>query len=125
MSEKEYPIKYRTTYLQLGAEDLDRAKRFYEDVFGLEVSWYMSPEAGWCELYLPGKGARLGLNVGGPAGVLIFDVEDLEEAKGYLEGRGLETTVVTDIPDMVSYFNVKDSEGNTVQVVSDPRVTSQ
>ena len=118
-------MKYRTVYLQLGAEDLDRAKKFYEDVFGLEVSWYVSPEAGWCELYLPGRCARIGLNVGSPAGVLIFDVEDLEEAKGYLEGKGLETTEVTDIPDMVSYFNIKDSEGNTVQIVSDPRVKSQ
>ncbi|OLS20726.1 MAG: hypothetical protein ThorAB25_27900, partial [Candidatus Thorarchaeota archaeon AB_25] len=31
----------------------------------------------------------------------------------------------TDIPDMVSYFNLKDPEGNPIQVVADPRVKSE
>ena len=57
--ERVYPISYRTMYFQLMAKDLERAKRFYEDVFGLEVTFYMSPEVGWCELQLPG-GAQAG-----------------------------------------------------------------
>jgi predicted enzyme related to lactoylglutathione lyase len=125
MSGKKYPIAYRTVYFQLKVEDLERAKRFYEEVFGLEVSWYMSPEVGWCELNLPGEGSRLGLNAGGSGGVLTFDVEDLEAAKAYLEGKGLEMSEITDNPDMVSYFNTKDSEGNAIQIVSDPRVSSK
>lgn len=125
MPKKDYPISYRTVYFQLGVEDLERAKGFYEDVFGLGVSWYVSPEVGWCELELPGEGSRLGLNAGGSGGVLTFDVEDLEAAKAYLEGKGLETGEITDIPDMVSYFNTADPEGNKIQIVSDPRVKSR
>ena len=125
MPGEGYPIAYRTVYFQLRVDDLERAKGFYEDVFGLKVSWYMSPEAGWCELELPGGSSRLGLNAGGSGGVLTFEVEDLEAEKSYLEGKGLETTKITDVPDMVSYFNTEDSEGNKIQIVSEPRVKSR
>lgn len=125
MPEKVYPIPYRTVYFQLSVEDLERAKRFYEEVFGLDVAWYMSPEAGWCELQLPGGDSRLGLNAGGKGGTLTFDVEDLEATKAYLEGKGLETGEIVDVPDMVSYFNTRDTEGNLLQIVSEPRVKSQ
>ncbi len=125
MPEKVYPIPYRTVYFQLSVEDLERAKMFYEEVFGLDVVWYMSPEAGWCELQLPGGASKLGLNAGGKGGTLTFDVEDLEATKAYLEGKGLETGEIVDVPDMVSYFNTRDTEGNRVQIVSEPRVKSQ
>ena len=125
MPSEDYPITYRTVYFQLTVEDFERAKRFYEDIFGLKVLWDMSPEAGWCELELPGGGSRLGLNAGGSGGVLTFEVEDLEATKSYLEGRGLETAEISDVPDMVSYFNTKDSEGNKIQIVSEPRVKSR
>jgi predicted enzyme related to lactoylglutathione lyase len=49
-------------------------------------------------------------------------VEDLEGAKTYLEGKGVETTGIVDNPGMVSYFGFVDSEGNKLQIVSDPRV---
>jgi predicted enzyme related to lactoylglutathione lyase len=122
-------MKFKSIYFQLRAKDLERAKKFYEDVFNLEVVWYMSPEAGWCELKLPGSGSRLGLNALGEGevvdpnwGKLTLDVEDLEAAKSYLAGKGVETTEIVDVPGMVSYFGFEDSEGNKLQIVSDPRV---
>ncbi len=127
--EREYPMKFRSIYFQLRAKDLERAKKFYQDVFNLEVSWYMSPEVGWCELRLPGSGSRLGLNALGEGevadpnwGKLTMEVEDLEAAKSYLEGKGVETTEIVDNPGMVSYFGLEDSEGNKLQIVSDPRI---
>ncbi len=130
MQEKRvYPISFRTIYFQLDVKDLERAKRFYEDIFNLEVTWYMSPEAGWCELQLPGGAPKLGLNSSGAdkevqpqGGTLTIDVEDLEATKEYLEGKGVETTEIVDIPKMVSYFNMRDSERNLIQIVSDPRI---
>lgn len=127
--ERVYPISFRTIYFQLDVKDLERSKRFYEDIFNLEVTWYMSPEAGWCELQLPGGAPKLGLNSSGAeegaqprGGTLTIEVEDLEGTKKYLEGKGIETTEISDIPNMVSYFNMRDSEGNMIQIVSDPRV---
>ena len=129
VDEREYPMNFRSIYFQLRAKDLERAKKFYEDVFNLEVTWYMSPEVGWCELRLPGTDSRIGLNalgageVAGPNwGKLTMEVEDLEAAKNYLEGKGVETTEIVDNPGMVSYFGLVDSEGNQLQIVSDPRV---
>ena len=128
-TDRKYPLKFKSIYFQLRAKDLERAKKFYEDVFNLEVAWYMSPEAGWCELNLPGTGSRLGLNSLGEGevadpnwGKLTMEVEDLEAAKAYLAGKGVETTEIVDNPGMVSYFGLEDSEGNKLQIVSDPRV---
>ena len=128
-TDREYPLKFKSIYFQLRAKDLERAKKFYEDVFNLEVTWYMSPEAGWCELRLPGTGSRIGLNALGEGevadpnwGKLTMEVEDLEGAKAYLAGKGVETTEIVDVPGMVSYFGLVDSEGNQLQIVSDPRV---
>jgi len=127
--EREYPIPFRTMYFQLPVKDLERAKRFYENVFNLEVTFYVSPEAGWCELQLPGGAPRLGLNavregeeIRPDSGTLTIEVEDLEATKEYLEGKGIETTEIEDVPGMVSYFNMKDTEGNRLQIVSEPRV---
>ncbi len=132
MTEKrDYPIKFKKMYMQVRVQDLERAKKFYEDIFNFEVSWYMSPEAGWCEFNLPGGDPKLGLNLAGEDekvtpnwGILTMDVEDIEATKKYIESKGIETTDITDIPDMVSYFNMKDSEGNSIQIVTEPRVTS-
>ena len=128
-TDREYPLKFKSIYFQLRAKDLERAKKFYEDVFNLEVTWYMSPEAGWCELRLPGTGSRIGLNALGEGevadpnwGKLTMEVEDLEGAKEHLAGKGVETTEIVDVPGMVSYFGLADSEGNQLQIVSDPRI---
>ena len=89
----------------------------------------MSLEVGWCELRLPGTGSKIGLNALGEGeaagpnwGKLTMDEEDLEGAKAYLEGKGVVTTEIVDAPGMVSYFGLVDSEGNQLQIVSDPRV---
>ncbi|MHA2358022.1 MAG: VOC family protein [Candidatus Heimdallarchaeaceae archaeon] len=131
MTEKrDYPIKFRRMYFQIKVKDIERAKKFYEDIFNFDISWYMTPEVGWCELNLPGDNPRLGLNQQRDDeedkpfwGILTFDVEDLDETKRYLEGKNIETTEITDVPNMVSYFDIKDSEGNRIQIVADPRVT--
>ena len=128
--KRKYPIDFRTMYFQIKVKDIERAKKFYEEIFNFEVSWYMSPEAGWCEFYLPDGVSRLGLNLVAQdeditnSGILTFDVKNIEKAKSYLEGKGIQTTEIIDVPKMVSYFNMKDSEGNTLQIVSDPRITN-
>jgi len=123
------PIQFERMYFQLKVNDLERAKKFYEEIFGFEVSWYMSPDIGWCELDLPGGISRLGLNTTEEgedllpeSGIFTIEVKNLEESKTYLEKKGVETSEITDIPGMVSYFNITDSEGNRVQIVSSPRI---
>lgn len=129
IDEREYPVPIKEIYFQIKVTDIERAKKFYKDTFNFEISWYMGPEAGWCEFFLPGKVAKLGLNLVEKdheylpnSGVLTFNVPDLKANKKYFEGKSIETTDIVDIPKMVSYFNIKDSEGNSIQIIGEPNI---
>jgi len=127
--KKNNPIRISRMYIQLKVENLERAKKFYEEVFNFNIAWYMSPEVGWCEFDLPGGTSRLGLNtieqgeqISPDSGTFTIEVQNLEETKNYLEDQNIKTSEITDIPNMVSYFNTSDSEGNRIQIVSESRV---
>ena len=127
MSERKYPIGIGTVYFKINVKDMERAKKFYSDVFNLEITFAPPPEVGWCELQLPGGTPKLGLNFvedgfKPDAGMLMMEVEDIEGTKAYLDEKGVETSDYTDIPGIVTYFYMKDSEGNSIQIVSEPRV---
>jgi len=127
MPEREYPVHISKMYFQLMVEDMERAKKFYEDTFNLEVVFTTPPEVGWCEIQLPGGSPMLGLNLAGEGekspewGRLMMEVDDLEGTKAYLNAKGVETTENTVIPGIVAYFYMKDSEGNTIQIVQAPK----
>jgi len=124
MSSKER-LQVVKTYFQIQVRDLDRAKSWYEDIFQLDTLFFAS-EVGWGEMQLHGGDPKLGLNLadkpqGDNWGKLMFEVEDITEAKEYIEKKGVKTTEITTIPDMVTYFDIKDSEGNSIQIVSTPK----
>ncbi|MFX1286339.1 MAG: VOC family protein [Promethearchaeota archaeon] len=124
---KEFPFKKNSIYFQYNVKDIDRAKNFYADIFGFKVTWDGGSEVGWCELALPIKGVKLGLSlklegeITPGSGILTFDVTDLDAAKSYLEKNDIKTTDITDIPKLVSFFDMYDSEGNRIQIVAEPR----
>jgi predicted enzyme related to lactoylglutathione lyase len=133
MGDKKWPMPYKkgSVYFQYQVKDFDRAKKFYSEVMGLEIKWDGGAEVGWAEFALPAEGAKLGINLiregehRQGSGTLTMDVEDLDSCKTYLESKDIDTSDITDIPDMVSYFNLKDPEGNPIQVVAEPRVKSE
>jgi hypothetical protein len=59
------------------------------------------------------------------SGTLSMEVEELDSCKSYLESKGIETSEIIDVPNMISYFNVKDTEGNPIQFVAEPRVKNE
>ncbi len=117
-------------YFQYDIKDFSRAKKFYEDILGLEKTWDGGEEAGWVEFALPVSGARVGLNlkregeISQGSGTLTLVVKDLDVTRSYFQKQGISASEIRDVPDMVSYFNIEDTEGNPIQVVSDPRITS-
>ena len=128
--KKKNPIIFDRMIFQIKVRNIELAKKFYEEIFGFENIWYEGPEVGWTEFNLPGDSPHLGLNsveegeeFDMDSGVFTIQVKNLEETKKFLEKNGIETSEITDIPDMVSYFNMTDPEGNRVQIVSDPRIT--
>ncbi len=130
---KEYPIPYKTDsiYFQYQVTDYEQSKKFYEEVLGFEKGWDGGAEVGWVEFALPVTGVRLGLNIDSEAkitqgsGVLTLNMVDLDKTKKYFDKKGIETTDIVDIPDMVSYFNIDDPDGNRIQIIADPRVSSK
>lgn len=132
MTDK-YPIPYskESVYFQYHVKNFDRAREFYGEILGLEKVWDGGEEVGWMEFALPIAGAKLGLNyqregeIKRGSGVLTLVVDDLEVTKKYLASKNIGSDEIIDVPDMVSYFNTQDSEGNPIQVVSDPRVKSE
>ena len=130
--KNDNPIKFDRMIFQIKVRDLDRAKKFYEEIFGFTNIWYEGPEVGWTEFDLPGDSPHLGLNpveegeeFEMDSGVFTIQVKNLAETKKYLEENKIETSEIRDIPNMVSYFNMTDPEGNRVQIVSDPRITDE
>ena len=131
---KTYPFEFSKEdkfYISLDVADLDRAKRFYQDIFNFEITFDAGKEVGWCELELPVKGLKLGLSYNENKEVklgsttMAICVEDIEATKKYLNSKSVYTTEIRDIPDMVSIFDMKDSEGNLIQFIGKPRITSE
>ena len=130
---KEYPIPYKTDsiYFQYAVTDYEKSKKFYEEILGFEKVFDAGAEVGWVEFALPVEGSRLGLNISAEtkitqgSGVLTLMMADLDKTKSYFDGKGTETTDIVDIPDMVSYFNISDPDGNRIQIIADPRVSSK
>ena len=50
MTVREYPISVSRMYFQVMVKDMERAKKFYEDIFNLEKTFAAPPEIGCCEL---------------------------------------------------------------------------
>ncbi|NHJ40165.1 MAG: VOC family protein [Asgard group archaeon] len=124
----ENPINIRRVYFQIKVDNLVRAKDFYNEIFNFDVAYFEGVEIGWAEMQLPGE-ARLGMLLRLPGdktpkswGILTVEVEDLEASWNYLKKKGLKITEIKDNPNYVSYYNIEDSEGNSIQIVGDPRI---
>ena len=125
------PYRNDSIYFQYYVTDFSRARKFYGDILGLKIAWDMGDAVGWLEFALPLRGAKLGLNlltegkVKHGSAKLTLDVTDIEKMKDYLTNKNVKTDEITDIPNMVSFFDIKDPDGNPIQIVSEPRVKSE
>ncbi len=105
-------------------QDIERAKGFYRDILGLELT---KEDGDWAEV--DANGLTLGLNGREPSGatseggpVVTFQPEgSLEETVESLKSSGVEVPAgISDHPwGRIATF--KDSEGNDVQLYEPPR----
>ncbi len=105
--------------------DLAQAKHFFHNILGLEMSM-CSEEHGWAELNAEDGGATLGLAMaseycpvqsGGNA-VMTFTVDNLEEMKGNLQGKGVDFIgEIVEVPGHVKLQTFLDPDGNVFQLV--------
>ncbi|KMO96820.1 VOC family protein [Streptomyces roseus] len=111
--------------------DVDRAKAFYERVgFHADHDVTVSEDVRFVQLTPPGSACSIALGKGltrmapGSLDNMQVVVADIEEAYEDLRGRGIEVTVVQDMPwGSFVYFSDPDGNGWAVQQTT-PRQTA-
>jgi catechol 2,3-dioxygenase-like lactoylglutathione lyase family enzyme len=101
--------------------DLDRARRFYVDMFGFE-ELYRDDEDRWVRLGLGEVEVHLAEGeVGDPEGeaVVTLDVSDVRAEAARLREAGVEVGTVLEIPSTISLLDVYDPDGNRLQLSQD------
>ncbi|WP_172121894.1 MULTISPECIES: VOC family protein [unclassified Devosia] len=106
--------------------DLDLARDFYRDIFGLGEPVYDLPEIAWVEFSTGGSGGNLAITLpetgeflASHHTTLVLNVENCAEAVSALRARGVECGEPVPVPGMVTYAHVFDPFGNRLQIVSD------
>lgn len=101
--------------------DIDRSVKFYEDVVGLKLArrddgnWALF-EAGPVHLALHGAIEGRPFQTGGATAV--FRVDDLDEARAALEGRGAEFEEhVGEVQGFARFASFRDPDNNIVQLI--------
>lgn len=98
--------------------DIDAAMKWYQDVLGFELIYYME-NLGWCELKSPVDKVNVGLSqvekMPAPGGnaVLTWGVKDIESARSSLEEKGVRFDGdIRNIEGMVKLATFYDTDGN-------------
>jgi len=118
----------RIHQISMRVHDVDRAVRFYRDALGVPFLFAAPPQLAFFDC----GGVRLMLSTpepgfDHPGSVLYFAVDDIAEAHAALKTRGVvfntEPHKVATLADREVWLaDFKDSEGNTLALMSEPRL---
>jgi uncharacterized protein len=121
----------KVVHFEIPAENLERAKKFYQDNFGWNLI-QMGPDMGNCVLAHTGptdeqgmvqdkafiNGGLMPRNPAVSSPVLVIAVDDADAAvEKVKKSGGALVGEILDIPNVGRYAYVKDSEGNVIGVI--------
>jgi catechol 2,3-dioxygenase-like lactoylglutathione lyase family enzyme len=112
------PFRYASNLvISTPVSDLGAAIDWYGDVLGFDVV-YRLDDLGWCELRTPYDGITIGLGqnekIEHGGATPTFGVEDIEEARSHLEGKGVRFDGETyEVEGMVKLATFYDPDGNS------------
>ena len=108
-------------HFEILGKDHESLQKYYSDLFGWKIT-SASPDFpdGLVSADEQGRGIGGGVMPGGDAQLTIYvEVEDIQASLDRAGELGGETIVpVTNIPDMVTFAQFRDPEGNIVGLVS-------
>ena len=120
----------RIHQISMRAQDIDRAVRFYRDALGLPFLFAAPPRLAFFDC----GGVRLMLSTpepgfDHPGSILYFAVDDIGKAHELLASRGVTFgtaphKIATLADREVWLADFSDSEGNTLALMSEPRLSS-
>lgn len=112
----------KVAFTMYPAENLERARNFYENTLGLKLS-KLSAEGKWVEYDLPGGGCFCITDMvpdmkpsGDQGGSIAFEVEDIEAFVAALKAKGVKFKVDTFPTPVCKIAVLLDSEGNAVSL---------
>jgi predicted enzyme related to lactoylglutathione lyase len=120
----------RIHQISMRVHDVDRAVRFYRDALGVSFLFAAPPRLAFFDC----GGVRLMLSTpepgfDHPGSVLYFAVDDIAGTHAALKARGVEFAsephkIATLADREVWLSDFKDSEGNTLALMSEPRLSA-
>ena len=118
----------RIHQISMRAHDVERAARFYQDVLGLPLIFTFPPRLAFFDC----GGVRLMLSTpepgfDHPGSVLYFAVDDIQQMYEQLRERGVtfrgEPHKIATLADREVWLaDFTDTEGNTLALMSEPRI---
>jgi methylmalonyl-CoA/ethylmalonyl-CoA epimerase len=118
----------RIQQISMRAHDVERATRFYRDALGLPFLFAAPPRLAFFDC----EGVRLMLSTpepgfDHPGSVVYFAVEDIRQAHDALTSRGVrfktEPHKIATLADREVWLaDFEDTEGNTLALMSEPRI---
>lgn len=119
----------RIHQISMRAHDVERAVRFYRDVLGLPFLFAAPPRLAFFDC----DGVRLMLSTpepgfDHPGSVLYFAVDDIHEMRDTLASRGIafqtQPHKIATLADREVWLaDFQDTEGNTLALISEPRLS--
>ena len=118
----------RLHQISMRAHDIERAVRFYRDALGLPFLFTAPPRLAFFDC----DGVRLMLSTPDPGfdhpgSILYFAVEDIQQMRDTLASRGIpfrtEPHKIATLADREVWLaDFEDTEGNTLALMSEPRL---
>ncbi len=119
-------IEVRETITIITVSDHPKAKEWYSRLFGKAPD--LEPFPGNVEFKLGGAWVQIMKGSVKPSSwSLQLEVRDLHRERERLREAGIAATEIKTVPDMISYFDLSDPDGNTMRwfqvLTTDPKVT--
>jgi predicted enzyme related to lactoylglutathione lyase len=121
---KRVSVDLKLELVPIPVSDVDRAKAFYVDSLGFVEDVDVRPADGVrvVQMTPPGSACSISIGTGLPAyegsppgsvKSLHLVVEDIEQARNELVGRGVDVSPVQDVGGGVKYAEIPDPDGNS------------
>lgn len=108
------PIEVREIITVIKVSDLSKSRKWYSALFGKDAD--LEPFPGNVEFKIGGAWVQIGSGKVLPSSWrLELEVQDLARERERLRDSGITATEIKTVPNVISYFDVIDPDGNSMR----------
>lgn len=125
---KRLTIDVRETIVAIAVSDIEESREWYNRLFGKEPD--LEPFPGNVEYKVGGAWVQIEKDEVKPSSWnLQLEVRDISRERERLRASGIAATEVKTVPDVISFFDITDPDGNAMRwfqvLTTDPKVTGE